>query len=147
MFDEGFSAGRVLTVGGAMNGRREHVHLTRRERQIMDVLYAREEAPAAEIHKALPDSPSYSAVRALLKKLLDKGHVAFRQDGPRYIYRPVLGKGTARRNALRRLLDTFFDGSRADAVVSLLGGERGNLTDEDLDTIEAELKKIREQKG
>ena len=126
---------------------REHVHLTRRERQIMDVLYTREEASAAEIHRQLPDSPSYSAVRALLKKLLDKRHVAFRQDGPRYIYWPVLAKGAARSNALHRLLETFFDGSPADAVVSLLGRERNKLSDADLDAIEAELNKIREQKS
>ena len=126
---------------------REHVHLTRRERQIMDVLYSQDEASAAEIHQQLPDSPSYSAVRALLKKLLDKGHVAFRQDGPRYIYRPVLAKGRAQNNALERLLETFFNGSPADAVVSLLGGGSNQLSESDLDAIEAELKKIRGQKG
>jgi len=130
-----------------MSNRRVHVHLTRRERQIMDILYSRNEASAAEIHRELPDSPSYSAVRALLKKLLDKRHVAFRQDGPRYIYRPVLAKGAARRNALQRLLETFFDGSPADAVVSLLGGERNKLSEADLDAIEAELNKIRRQKN
>ena len=87
----------------------KHVHLTRRERQIMDVLYAREEASAAEIQADIPDSPSYSAVRALLKKLLDKGHVVHRQNGAKYLYAPVLPKSDAKQSAIRRLLNTFFE--------------------------------------
>ncbi len=120
---------------------KEHVHLTRRERQIMDVLYTSEEASAGEIHKRLPDSPSYSAVRALLKKLLDKGHIVFREDGPRYLYRPVLPKGDAQKGAVSRLLDTFFSGSTKDAVVNLLGSKQ--LTNDELDDIEAELARLR----
>lgn len=123
----------------------KHVHLTRRERQIMDVLYAREEATAAEIHAAIPDAPSYSAVRALLKKLLDKGHVSYKQDGPRYIYLPELSKGEARQNAWRRLVNTFFDGSPAEAVVNLLGTEGRNLSREELAEVEAALAKLRDE--
>ncbi len=121
----------------------KHVHLTRRERQIMDVLYAQEEATAAEIQDSIPDSPSYSAVRALVKKLCDKGHVAFRQDGAKHVYRPVLPKADAKRSAVRRLVDTFFDGSPASAVVNLLGSEGRSLTAEDLAAIEDQLEKLR----
>ena len=122
----------------------KHVHLTRRERQIMDVLYERNEASAAEIKATIPDSPSYSAVRALLKKLLDKGHVAHRQDGAKYIYRPVLAKHQAQESAVRRLINTFFEGSPKNAVVNLLGSEGDTLTEEDIQAIEAELKKLKQ---
>ncbi len=121
----------------------KHVHLTRRERQIMDVLYARNEASAADIQASIPDSPSYSAVRALLKKLMDKGHIEFRRQGAKYYYQPVLPKSDAKRSAVRRLVNTFFDGSPASAVVNLLGSEGKDLSDEDLRSIEAELKKLR----
>ena len=122
----------------------KHVHLTRRERQIMDVLYERNEASAAEIKATIPDSPSYSAVRALLKKLLDKGHVAHRQDGAKYIYRPVLAKHQAQESAVRRLINTFFEGSPKNAVVNLLGSEGDTLSEEDIQAIEAELKKLKQ---
>lgn len=124
---------------------RPHVHLTRRERQIMDALYTAEEATAAEVHKALPNSPSYSAVRALLKKLLDKGHVGYRQDGPRYVYRPVLAKRAAQQGAVSRLLNTFFGGSPAAAVVSLLGSDGDKLNAEDLAAIERELARLKKE--
>ena len=122
---------------------KDHVHLTRRERQIMDVLYAKEEATAAEVLDGLPDTPSYSTVRALLKKLLDKGHVSYRQDGPRYIYLPVLAKPQASANALERVLDTFFGGSAGAAVVSLLGREGSNLSLHDINEIASELEKLK----
>ena len=109
----------------------------------MDVLYAQEEATAAQVHASIPNSPSYSAVRALLKKLLDKGHVAFREDGPRYVYRPVLAKQAAQKGALTRLLNTFFGGSRAAAVVSLLGSGDKELSAADLEAIEAQLKRLK----
>lgn len=123
----------------------KHIHLTRRERQIMDVLYARREATAAYVHRNLPDSPSYSAVRALLKKLIDKGHVIYREDGPRYVYRPVVAKNAAKQSALERLLETFFDGSAAEAVVSLLGNEKKRLTAEEIKEIEAALARVAER--
>ena len=121
----------------------KHVHLTRRERQIMDVLYAREEASAAEIQADIPDSPSYSAVRALLKKLLDKGHIVHRQNGAKYLYAPVLPKADAKQSAMRRLLNTFFDGSPASAVVNLLGSQKEPLSPADIEAIEAELKRLK----
>ena len=122
----------------------DHVHLTRRERQIMDVLYERREASAGEVHAALPDAPSYSAVRALLRKLLDKGHATYREDGARYVYRPVLGRAKARRSALDRVVNTFFGGSAVDAVTGLLGSKR-QLSADELAQIEAALAKFRQQ--
>ena len=121
----------------------KHVHLTRRERQIMDVLYAREEASASAIQDQIPDSPSYSAVRALLKKLMDKGHIEYRQSGAKYVYKPILPKSDAKKSAIRRLLDTFFDGSTASAVVNLLGQGGKELSDDEIAAIEAELKRLK----
>jgi predicted transcriptional regulator len=126
---------------------RAHAHLSRRERQIIDALYACEEASAAEVQARLPSAPSYSAVRALLAKLVDKGHAAFRQDGPRYLYRATLEKSTAQRNAWQRLLDTFFGGSTADAVVSLLGREGNRLSAEELDAIERKVAELKADRG
>ncbi len=120
----------------------DHVHLTRRERQIMDVLYEQGEASVGEVHRALPDAPSYSAVRALMRKLLDKGHASYRAEGNRYVYRPVLAPTRARRSALQRVVNTFFGGSAADAVVGLLGNER-DLSAEELARIEASLEKLK----
>jgi len=114
----------------------------------MDLLYAAGEATAADVQAGLPDSPSYSTVRALLKKLLDKGQVRFRHDGPRYVYVPVVGKPQASESALRRLMDTFFDGSPAALVVNLLGSGSERITDEDIAAIEAELERLkRDEKG
>lgn len=123
----------------------DHVHLTRRERQIMDVLYERGEASVGEVRRALPNAPSYSAVRALMRKLLDKGHASYREEGTRYVYRPVLARNRARRSALQRVVNTFFDGSAADAVVGLLGNER-NLTEDELARIQATLEKLKASK-
>lgn len=124
--------------------RQEPPDLTRRERQIMDVLYAREEATAAEVQSGIPGAPSYSTVRALLKKLLDKGHVRYRQDGPRYVYLPVVAKPQASESALGRLVDTFFGGSAGAAVVNLLGKSGGRLSDAEIAEIEAELDRIKQ---
>ena len=120
------------------------MHLTRRERQIMDVLYERGEAAVGEVHAALPDAPSYSAVRALLGKLLNKGHVAYRKDGARYVYRPLLERSLARQSAVDRLVTTFFGGSAAAAVVGLLGTKR-RLSQDELAEIEAALTELRTQ--
>src|SRR3970282_692986 len=90
--------------------------LSRRERQIMDVIYARGRATAAEVMEALPDPPTYSAVRALLRVLLDKGHLRFEHDGPRYVYLPTVSRNNARQSALRQVLRTLFDGSTPHAL-------------------------------
>jgi predicted transcriptional regulator len=124
----------------------DHVHLTRRERQIMDVLYEQGEASVGEVRRALPNAPSYSAVRALMRKLLDKGHASYREQGTRYVYRPVLARNRARRSALQRVVNTFFDGSAADAVVGLLGNER-DLSEEELARIQATLEELKAPKS
>lgn len=94
--------------------------LSRRERQIMDVVYRLGQATAAEVLAELPDPPSYSAVRAMLRLLEEKGHVRHEQDGPRYMYLPTVNRDKARKSALRHLVRTFFDGSTEDAVAALL---------------------------
>jgi predicted transcriptional regulator len=117
--------------------------LSRRERQIMDVLYERGRATAAEILAALPDPPSYSAIRALIKVLEDKGHVKHQEDGPRYVFTPSVPRSKARRNAVKHLLQTFFDDSAGEAVASLLGLSAGKLKPEELDKIEELIARAR----
>ena len=94
--------------------------LSRRERQCLDVLYQRGEATVAEVMEALTDPPSYSAVRATLNVLLEKGHAIHRQDGPRYVYLPAIPADTARNAAVQHLVKTFFGGSTEQAMVALL---------------------------
>lgn len=106
--------------------------LSRRERQIMDIVYAQGEASAAAVHAALPDPPSYSAVRALLAILVDKSHLKHRTEQGRYIYFPTRRRAQAGRSALRRVLDTFFQGSLEKAVAALLQGSDGKLSEEEL---------------
>lgn len=106
--------------------------LSRRERQIMDILYARGKASAAEVHEAMSDAPSYSAVRALLRILEDKGHVSHAADGARYIFQPTQARKTAAKSALRQVLNTFFDGSVENVVAALISSEESNLSEEDL---------------
>src|SRR4028119_1911435 len=96
--------------------------LSRRERQIMDVLFQLGEATAAEVQERLPDPPSYSAVRAMLRILEEKGHVTHHEDGPRYVFAPPVARDTERRSAVRHLLRTFFDGSVVEAMTALLDG-------------------------
>ena len=94
--------------------------LSRRERQCLDILFQRGQATVAEVQLALSDPPSYSAVRATLNVLVDKGHAQHKQDGPRYIYLPAIPAGSARNAAVQHLVDTFFGGSAEEAVVALL---------------------------
>src|SRR5881392_1923969 len=108
-----------------------HRNFSRRERQIMDILYARGRATAAEIHEALPDAPTYSAVRAKLRVLEEKGHIRHEEESLRYVYRPVLPRDAARRGALRHLLTTFFGGSVEDAVAALLDLSSAKLSKDD----------------
>jgi predicted transcriptional regulator len=104
--------------------------LSRRERQIMDVIYRHGQVTAAEVLAELPDPPSYSAVRAMLRLLEDKGHVRHEQDGPRYVYLPTVNREKARRSAMRHLVRTFFDGSTEDAVAALLQNDASMSEDE-----------------
>ncbi len=107
-------------------------HLSRRERQIMDVLHARGHATAAEVLAALPDPPGYSAVRALLRILEEKGHVKHRRAGARYVYLPRLSREIARRSALKRVVATFFQGSATQAMAALLETADTELSDAQL---------------
>jgi predicted transcriptional regulator len=122
-----------------------HTALTKRERQIMDVLYRRGRATAADVLAALPGSPHYSTVRTQLRVLEEKGHVRHESDGLRYVYVPTLARHTARKAALRHLVDTFFDGSAAGAVTALLGRDGGRLSDDELERIETMLKSARRE--
>src|SRR5215207_4021708 len=122
-----------------------HAALTKRERQIIDALYRLGRATAADVLAALPGSPHYSTVRTQLRVLEEKGHVRHESDGLRYVYVPTLARHTARKAALRHLVDTFFDGSAAGAVTALLGRDAGKLSQEDLDRIEGLLKSSRRE--
>ena len=106
--------------------------LSRRERQIMDAIYRVGEAGVAEVRAEIPDPPGYSAVRALLRILEEKGHLNHRQEGPRYVYSPVRSRAEAQDSALRRVLQTFFDDSTEKAVAALLDLSSENLSDEEL---------------
>jgi predicted transcriptional regulator len=112
-----------------------HRNLSRRERQIMDILYQRGRASAAEIHEALPEAPTYSAVRAKLRVLEEKGHVRHEEESLHYVYLPTVARETARRSALRHLVSTFFEGSVQDAVATLLDLSAAQLSQNDLDRI------------
>ena len=103
----------------------------------MDIVYRRGEATAAQILEDLPDPPSYSAVRALLRILVDKNHLQHRADGPRYIYSPTLTRQKARARALAQVVDTFFDGSALKAASALLGSSQRKLTKAELDELRA----------
>ena len=108
--------------------------LSRRERQIMDILYRRGRATAAEVLGDIEDPPGYSAVRALLRILEEKGHLRHTQDGARYLYEPAVEREQARQSALRRMVDTFFEGSAAQVVAALLDGS-GRVSKDELDRI------------
>lgn len=112
-----------------------HQDLSRRERQILDILYQRGQATAADVQNALPEPPSYSAVRALLRILEEKGHVRHQQDGPRYVYVPTVARENAKRSALRHMLRTFFDGSAEQAISALLDDSAANLSPAELDRL------------
>ena len=115
--------------------------LSRRERQIMDILYQNGKASAQELRDAMPDAPSYSAVRAMLRVLEEKGHVKHQEDGPRYVFTPSVPLAKARRSAVKHLLQTFFDDSVGEAVAGLLGNSK--LKAEELDKIEELIARAR----
>ena len=124
-----------------------HTVLSRRERQIIDILYRRGRATAAEVMEDLPGHPSYSTVRTQLRVLEEKGHVRHEDDGQRYVYSPAAPRGTVRRSALKHLVETFYEGSVEQAVAALLGGEGAQLTEEELDRIEDLIRKARKEGG
>jgi predicted transcriptional regulator len=109
--------------------------LSRRERQMMDILYQRGRATAAEIHEQLADPPSYSAVRAKLRVLEEKGHIRHETQAARYIYAPVVARDRAKQSALRHLLATFFDNSADQALTALLELKAGGFSMDKLDEL------------
>ena len=120
-----------------------HTTLSRRERQIMDVLYRRGRATAAEVMADLSGEPNYSTVRTQLRVLEDKGHVVHEEEGMRYVYAPAVPRHAARKSALRHLVETFFDGSAEQVVAAVLGGEASRLSDDELDRVSALIEKAR----
>lgn len=120
-------------------------HLSRRERQIMDVLHAKEGASAAEVRAALPDAPGYSAVRALLRILEDKGHIRHRREGARYVYLPRASRETASRSALERVVSTFFQGSVSLAMAALLESADAQLSDSELNKLQQLIKEAKKE--
>lgn len=121
--------------------------LTKRERQIMDVLYRLGRATVADVIAHLEGAPAYSTVRTQLGVLERKGHAKHEEEGLRYIYLPTVPRHSARRSALRHLVDTFFEGSTAKAVAALLGGEGTRVSDEELARLEALVKNARRDPG
>lgn len=119
--------------------------LSRRERQIMDVLYRRGRATAAEIHHDIPDPPSYSAVRAMLRVLEEKKHIRHEEKDLRYVFVPIVPREKARRSAVRHMLDTFFDGSPEQAVAALLDISADKLSEEEFDRLIALVEKARKE--
>src|SRR5438067_1236572 len=125
----------------------EHIHtvLSRRERQIIDILYRRGRATAAEVMVDLPGHPSYSTVRTQLRVMEEKGHVRHEEDGQRFIYIPTAARRTVRKSALKHLVETFFEGSAEQAVAALLGGDGARLSDDELERIAELIEKARKE--
>jgi len=119
--------------------------LSRRERQIMDILYRQGRATASEIHQALPDRPGYSAVRAKLRVLEEKGHIRHEEQALRYVYLPLVNRDRARQSALRHLLETFFDNSAEQAITALLGLHTGGLSREKLKHLSELIEKAKKE--
>lgn len=119
--------------------------LSRRERQILDILYLRGRASAAEIRAAMSNAPSYSAVRALLRILEEKGHVKHQAERLKYVYTPVIGRDRAKRSAMKHLLDTFFNDAPEQAVATLLDVSSRNLKPEELDRMAEMIEKARKE--
>src|SRR5688572_20424520 len=119
--------------------------LSRRERECMDALYQRGQATVAEVIEALADPPSYSAIRATLNVLVEKGHAMHRQDGPRYVYLPAIPTGTARNAAVKHLVTTFFGGSHEDAVAALLEMSDTRLSRDGLEALTRKIQAARKE--
>jgi len=120
-----------------------HAALTRREHQIVDILYRHGRATAAEVMADLPGEPSYSTVRTQLRVLEEKGHVRHEEEGLRYIYLPAVPRHTVRKSALRHLVDTFFEGSAEKVVAALLGEGTARVSDDELERIAQRIAKAR----
>ena len=119
--------------------------LSRREREIMEVLYAAEGLTAAEVRERMPDPPGYSAVRAQLRILEEKGHIRHEERGPRYVYSPIVSRAKARKSALKALIQTFFNGSPEQAVAALIDESRAKLGAAELDRLAALIADARKE--
>jgi predicted transcriptional regulator len=119
--------------------------LSRRERQIMDILYQRGKSSASEVREAMLDAPSYSAVRAMLRVLEDKGHVKHRSEGLRYVYLPMVAHDKARRSAVKHLVDTFFSDAPEDVVAALLDISSPRVTREELDRMSEMIERAKRE--
>lgn len=119
--------------------------LSRRERQIMEILYQKGKASASEVRAAMPDAPGYSAVRALLRVLEEKGRIRHEAEGLKYVYLPMVGRDKAKRSAVKDILDTFFGGSAEQAVAALLDVSASRLTREELDRMAALIDKAKKE--
>jgi BlaI family penicillinase repressor len=122
-----------------------HSKLSRRERQIMDILFRQGKASASEVREAMEDAPSYSAVRAMLRVLEEKGHVKHEEQGMKYVYVPTVTKDKAKRSAVKHLLDTFFGGSPEQIVAALLDVSATRLTREELDRMSQLIEKAKKE--
>ena len=122
-----------------------HNQLARRERQIMEIVYRLGQATAADVLAAMPDPPSYSAVRAHLRILEDKGHLRHDQVGTRYVFQPTVARHRARRSALKQVVQTFFEGSAEQAVAALLDMSHSKLSEDDLDRLSGLIDRARKE--
>jgi BlaI family penicillinase repressor len=121
--------------------------LSRRERQIMDIIFTLGRASGPEIQERLPDQPSYSAVRTILRVLERKGHIRHIEEGLRYVYLPAVERETAKQSAIQRLISTFFDGSAKAAAAAFIDPEASHLSADDLKELEAMIRKARKEKA
>jgi predicted transcriptional regulator len=136
---------QISSVSDNLMNHKAQYTLSRREQQIMDIIYSRGTATASEVMESLPDPPSYSAVRALLRVLEEKGHLRHTQDGQRYVYSPIVARERAKHSALRRVLKTFFDDSAEEAVAALLDISQERLSDDELERLEQLIKQARKE--
>ena len=130
-----------------MKPRHALAQLGRRERQIMDIIYRRGRATAADVRDDLADPPSYSAVRGMLRLLEDKGYLRHEQDGPRYVYLPTTDPAQVSQSAVRHLVHTFFNNSASSAVAAMIGIYEKRLDEDDLDRLEALIEQVRRKGG
>jgi len=126
-------------------GRKAPLDLSRRERQIMDIVYREGRVTAAEVLERLDEPPSYSAVRALLRVLVEKGHLRHETEGPRYVYLPTVSRERVRGRALRQVVQTFFEGSASQAVAAMLDGSAASLSEVELDALAELIERAREE--
>jgi BlaI family transcriptional regulator, penicillinase repressor len=119
--------------------------LSRRERQIMDILYRAGKASGSDVLNAMPDPPSYSAVRAMLRVLEEKGHVKHQEEGLKYVYAPVVARDKAKRSAVKHVMETFFNGSAEQIVAALLDVSSTRLTRDELDRMSEMIEKAKKE--